>query len=241
MQSSSLLNGPLTTYDDNRNPISYNTIISMAAHNLSHIAGVTPAGHTKRRRRSDSTPLPTPNRLSMQNGELFRFATSAMERIAALESTVILQQKEIDSLKSAFRQLTSDASLSSSPGSLAESFADISIISAALPMPDISGSSISRSKRDDQLSKSVATRSSKVTSTRSQKANSRVRFSVPTTTTVNSVPSSSRSSNHVKIDHKTDLKTKAKKTEPSKKLVNKRKNRQRGSCFGHQLIIILRY
>ncbi|KAI3381523.1 hypothetical protein SNEBB_008266 [Seison nebaliae] len=93
MEPTSLLNGPHTTYDDNGNPIPSNTIISMADHNLSHIAGVTPAGHTKRR-----TPLPTPNRLSTQNGELFRFATSAMERIAALQSTVVLQQKEIDSL-----------------------------------------------------------------------------------------------------------------------------------------------
>ncbi|KAI3385311.1 hypothetical protein SNEBB_002019 [Seison nebaliae] len=59
MESSSLLNGPLTTYDHNGNPIPSNTIISMAAHNLSHIAGVTPAGHTKRRRHNDNTPLPT--------------------------------------------------------------------------------------------------------------------------------------------------------------------------------------
>ncbi|KAI3378201.1 hypothetical protein SNEBB_011467 [Seison nebaliae] len=39
MESSSLLNGPLTTYDDNGNTIPSYTIISMAAHNLSHFAG----------------------------------------------------------------------------------------------------------------------------------------------------------------------------------------------------------
>ncbi|KAI3382744.1 hypothetical protein SNEBB_007297 [Seison nebaliae] len=82
-------------------------------------------------------------------------------RIAVLESTVVQQQKEIDSLNSAFRQLTSDASLASSPGSLAESFADISIISPALPLPDIFGSTRSRSKQDNQSSKSVATQPSK--------------------------------------------------------------------------------
>ncbi|KAI3378667.1 hypothetical protein SNEBB_005595 [Seison nebaliae] len=132
----------------------------MASHNLSHIAGVTSAGHSKRRRHNGSTPLPTPNRGMVQNGELLRFATSAMERIAALESTVVQQQKEIDSLKSVFRQLTSDASLVSSSGSLAESFADISIISAAIPLPDISESTRSRSKQADQSSKSVTTQPS---------------------------------------------------------------------------------
>ncbi|KAI3383240.1 hypothetical protein SNEBB_008854, partial [Seison nebaliae] len=119
-----------------------------------------------------------------------------------------------------------------------ESFADISIISGALPLPDISGSTRSRSTSQDQPSKSVVTQPSKATSTPTQKANTRVRFTLPNTSTINSLPVASRSSNHVKIDHKIDSKRKSKKADPSKKPANKRKNSQRSSCSAHQLIII---
>ncbi|KAI3382609.1 hypothetical protein SNEBB_010926 [Seison nebaliae] len=190
MESSSLLNRPLITYDDNGNPIPSNTIITMAAHNLSHIAGAKPAGHRKRRMRNDSTPLPSPNHGMVQN---------------ALESTVVQQQKEIDSLKSAFRQLTPDASLAYSPAPLAESLADISIISAAIPLPDISGSTRSRSKQDDQYSKWYQPHQPSAAS---------------------------------RYHHGRAIMSRSKKADPSKKPANKRMNRQRGSCSGHQLTII---